>query len=110
MKRTREPNRRRTASTTSTTGPQVRLVQKRGVAKVTTNGLWALTDPAIEYRSSARSGGTRVVSSETAWVLARVGVADGGALAPTATESERGLTSSSPSAWIFAPPGSATSQ
>jgi len=78
---------------------------------VTTNGLCAAKEPAIEYRSRARSGGTRVVSCETApWVLASVGVADSGALAPTATESERAFTSSVPSAWIFAPKGSATSQ
>ena len=65
------------------------------------------SDRVTEARS--RSGGTRVVSCETApWVLASVGVAEAGAFAPTATESERALTSSVPSAWIFAPIGSAT--
>ena len=86
-------------------------MQKRGVAKVTTNDLCAASEPAIEFRSKARSGGTRVVSAETApWVLVSVGVAESGALAPIATESVRAFTSSVPSAWIFAPIGSATSQ
>ena len=40
-----EAKRLRTASTTSTTGPQVRLVQNFGVAKVTTNGRWAASAP-----------------------------------------------------------------
>src|SRR5438309_2139646 len=96
---------------TSTTGPQVRLVQKRGVAKVTTNGLWAASESATEYRSSARSGGIRVVNVETApCALASVGVAEAGAFAPIGSESERVLTSRFPIAWIFAPTGSATSQ
>ena len=34
--------------TTSTTGPQVRLVQNFGVAKTTTNGSCAWSEPAIE--------------------------------------------------------------
>ena len=38
----------RTASTTSTTGPQVRLVQNFGVANVTTKGTWAASDCATE--------------------------------------------------------------
>src|SRR5438552_2818758 len=41
-------SRRRTLSTTSTTGPQVRLWQKRGVAKTTTKGAWAASESAIE--------------------------------------------------------------
>ena len=38
----------RTASTTSTTGPHVRLVQNFGVANTTTNGLCAAIEPATE--------------------------------------------------------------
>ena len=44
----RASNSFRAASTTSTTGPHVRLVQNFGVAKVTTNGAWAASDCAIE--------------------------------------------------------------
>ena len=49
MKRIPRPAKRlRAASTTSTTGPQVRLVQNFGVAKVTTNGTCAASDCATE--------------------------------------------------------------
>jgi hypothetical protein len=41
---------RRTVETTSTTGPQVRLVQYFGVAKTTTNGAFAASAPATELR------------------------------------------------------------
>ena len=41
---------RRTALTTSTTGPHVRLVQYFGVAKTTTNGFFALIASATEMR------------------------------------------------------------
>ncbi len=41
---------RRTALTTSTTGPQVRLVQYFGVAKTTTNGFFAATASATDMR------------------------------------------------------------
>src|SRR5947207_709276 len=75
----------RTASTTSTTGPHVRLEQNFGVAKTTTKGLCAASEPAIEYRSSVLSGGVRVVSSrKLPWVLAIVGVFAGIAREPTA--------------------------
>jgi hypothetical protein len=51
MKRTPSPSkRRRTASTTSTVGPHVRLSQKRGVANATTNGAPASTDSATDHR------------------------------------------------------------
>ncbi len=50
----------RTALTTSTTGPQVRLVQYFGVAKTTTNGFFAATAScdrhAIELRVGVRRG------------------------------------------------------
>ena len=42
--------RRRTSLTTSTTGPHVRLVQYFGVAKATTNGVFAASASAIELR------------------------------------------------------------
>ena len=41
---------RRTALTTSTTGPQVRLVQYFGVAKTTTNGARSASASATELR------------------------------------------------------------
>ncbi len=45
-----------------------------------------------------------------AGAVARVGVSDRGARAPTATLCERAVTSSAPSACSFAPSGCATSQ
>ena len=105
----RAANRLRAASTTSTTGPQVRLVQNFGVANVTTNGMCAASESATEYRRSGRSGG-RLVVIRAAGAVARVGVSERGARAPTATLRERAETSSAPSAWIFAPTGWATSQ
>ena len=87
----------RTASTTSTTGPQMRLVQNFGVAKVTTNGRCAARAPATEYRRSPRSGGCLVVSL-AALKSASVGVAERGAFAPTAGLGVRAVTSSVPMA------------
>src|SRR6476646_5758283 len=98
-----------TASTTSTTGPQVRLVQNFGVANVTTNGVVAASDSDTEYRKRGSSGG-RLVVIRAAGAVASVGVSERGARAPTATLRERAKTSSAPSAWIFAPTGWATSQ
>ena len=40
----------RTALTTSTTGPQVRLVQYFGVAKTTTNGFFFVTASSTDMR------------------------------------------------------------
>src|SRR4051794_41653665 len=75
----------RTASTTSTTGPQARLVQNFGVAKTTTNGEWARTAWRTDVRSSSTSGGTRVVTSEASPPAdASVGVRDATAFEPTA--------------------------
>src|SRR5215475_5584785 len=94
-----DANRLRTASTTSTTGPQVRLVQNFGVAKVTTNGRCSASAPATECRSSAKSGGRRVVKL-AALAMARVGVAERGAKAPIGGLDERPTTSRVPTAWI----------
>src|SRR2546423_11957618 len=107
----REANRLRTASTTSTTGPHVRLVQNLGVAKVTTNGTRAASAPAIDERSRSRSGGVRVVRlALLPCVVASVGVREAGAFAPRAGVVECAFTSRIPIAWIFAPVGAATSQ
>src|SRR5262245_1260015 len=73
-----------TSSSTSTTGPQVRLLQNLGVANVTTNGTLALSESATEYWRSDSSGGVRVVSCETSPpVDASVGVSEAGAGSPT---------------------------
>src|SRR6266550_3960520 len=101
MKRTRDDaKRRRAASTTSTTGPHVRLEHQRGVANVTTNGTCAARDSAIEYRSSPRSGGTRVVNGAV-WpcAVARVGVCEGKARVPTAGLDDCSLTTT----WVTPP-------
>ena len=86
MKRTPvEANCFLTASTTSTTGPHVRLVQNFGVAKTTTNGLCAASEPATEYWRRPLSGGVRVVKSrKLPFVLAIVGVSEAIACDPTA--------------------------
>src|SRR6266516_5410685 len=94
-----EAKRLRTASTTSTTGPQVRLVQNFGVAKVTTKRRCAAREPAIESRSSARSGGVAVVSAETG-AVASVGVGEAGAFAPTGGSGRRAFTSKTLTALI----------
>src|SRR6478672_12258161 len=87
----------RTWSTTSTTGPQTRLSQYRGVAKVTTNGSCAASAAAIDVRSKARSGGTLVVSRAVRPpVLASVGVREGYAGDPTIGDEERAATTRSP--------------
>src|SRR5918912_3015901 len=105
MKRTpRAANLLRTASTTSTTGPQVRLLQNFGVAKVTTNGACAASAPATDERSSGRSGGRLVVIC-AAGASASVGVRERGAFAPTGTLLPRGVTSSVQNAWIRARSG-----
>src|SRR5256885_2208093 len=110
MKRTPvEASRRRTASTTSRTGPQTRLVQYLGVAKGTTNGRGAASEPAIEYRSRARSGGRAVVRA-AAGAFARVGVPERGAFAPTAGTGSFELTSKTATPLIRAPTGRANTQ
>src|SRR5690348_2048404 len=89
----RRSNFLRTASTTSTTGPHVRLVQNFGVAKTTTNGACARSASATEYRRRPVSGGTRVVSCESfPFELAIVGVFDGYAFAPTSGADECAFT------------------
>src|SRR5437762_7212064 len=101
----------RTQSTTSTTGPQMRLSQYRGVAKVTTNGRCAASAAATDVRRSARSGGTRVVSAAVRPpVLASVGVFDGYARDPTIGDAELGRTIRSPTPAIrsLPPRGRAT--
>src|SRR5262249_31438479 len=77
-----------TASTTSTTGPQVRLWQNLGVAKVTTNGSWRAIAWATETRYSRGSGCVAVVSRASfPPVLASVGVSVETARAPTRGDS-----------------------
>src|SRR5262249_54430472 len=112
MKRTLlEAKRLRTASTTSTTGAHVGLAQNWDEAKVRTNGRWAASNAATEWGGSARSGGCLVVRrAASPFTAASVGVSDRGAGAPTAGDEEWAATSISPSAWIRAPVGSATSQ
>src|SRR4030095_14050329 len=112
MKRTPlEVKRLRTASTTSTTGAHVGLAQNWDEAKVTTNGRWASSEAATEYRRRPRSRGRLVVRLAALPPAApSVGVSERGAGAPTAGEKECAATSISPSAWIRAPVGSATSQ
>src|SRR2546423_14257468 len=106
----REANRFRAASTTSTTGPHVRLVQNSGVANVSTNGTCATSEAATEYRSSARSGGTRVVNALTG-AVASVGVGDAIAFAPIAGLVERAFTERIERPWIGVPPtGCASTQ
>src|SRR5919109_2123934 len=85
MKRTPDPSKRRaTASTTSTTGPQVRLAQNFGVEKVTTNGSRLSTAWRIDVRRSVTSGGIRVViEAASPPALASVGVTEAGARSPT---------------------------
>src|SRR3954469_20701646 len=96
MKRTPErANSFRTWSTTSTTGPHVLLVQKAGVANVTTNGAWLRRLAATEGRSRSRSGGTFVVSFRTG-ALPSVGVSDAGARDPSAGEWAFAWTMKSP--------------
>src|ERR687897_1653344 len=111
MKRMPEPAwSRRTVLTTSTTGPQVRLVQYFGVAKTSTNGARSASAPATELRYSSGSG-TREVDSSSSVAVARVGVREDGAAAPTSGAAVRSLTTTVPTAWIFRPPtGSASSQ
>src|SRR5712692_2830689 len=109
MKRMLFPaDRRRTAFTTSTTGPHVRLVQNFGVAS--TNGLCAASDPATEYRRSALSGGLAVVNAaKLPCVLAIVGVGEAVAFDPTAGASGLSLTIRFAMPWIGVPPtGSAS--
>src|SRR5918999_1717946 len=91
MKRTSvRAKRLRTASTTSTTGPHVLLVQNFGVANVSTNGLCAASDAATEWRSSSTSGGSLVVRASTfPPSLSSVGVREGNALEPTAGAADR---------------------
>src|SRR3954468_17416242 len=110
MKRILLPeNRRATDWTTSTTGPQTRLVQKRGVAKVTTNGSCAASEPATDSRRRSRSGGTSGGSGAPGSEPS-VGVADAGAFAPTFGTGWVASTSNTLTAWIRAPSGTAPSQ
>ena len=111
MKRTSESAwSRRTVLTTSTIGPQVRLVQYFGVAKATTNGARSASASATELRYSSRSG-TRDVDSSSSVAVARVGVFEAGAAAPMSGATVRSLTTTVPTAWIFRPPtGSASTQ
>src|SRR5437870_7177367 len=102
MKRT--PCRSKPRRTASTAGPHTRLVQNFGVAKVTTKGRWAASEPAIESRSSARSGGVAVVSAEIG-AVASVGVGEAGALAPTGGTGRLAFTSKTLIALIGTPPG-----
>src|SRR5215210_489577 len=100
----------RTALTTSTTGPQVRLVQYLGVAKTTTKGLRASSAPATDVRYSSRSG-TFDVLSRPIGASPSVGVFDGGARSPTSGACGRFFTTTLPTAWILRPPtGSASIQ
>src|SRR3990170_6456552 len=112
MKRTGVPaTRLRTASTTSTTGPQVRLVQNFGVANVTTNGTLAAIASATETRSIATSGGVLVVSASRSPPVDRiVGVRDAIARSPTSGAFARFATTRSRKPWISAPSGCATTQ
>src|SRR4029453_11994158 len=107
MKRALVPcNRRATSSTTSTTGPHVRLAQNFGVANVTTNGTCAASDWATDERESAGAGRVEVVSGASfPRVLASVGVFERGACVPTAGDAVRSLTTMFPSPAIPAPAG-----
>src|SRR5688500_10421774 len=101
---------RRTSLTTSTTGPQVLLVQYLGVAKTTTNGDFAVSASATELSYSLRSGLVEVVSCSSVDVRS-VGVFDGTACAPTSGAAVFAFTTTFPTACIFRPPtGSARSQ
>ena len=98
-------------STTSTTGPQVRLVQYFGVAKATTNGFLRgerLGDrDAVELRVGLRRGrqlpsASRSRASASSTRRPR---------APTSGASVTVLTTTLPTAWILRPPtGSASTQ
>src|SRR5204862_6890356 len=101
----------RTRSTTSTTGPQMRLSQYRGVAKVTTDGRCAASAAATYVHSSARSGGTRVVSAAVRPpVHASVGAFDRYARDPTLGDAAHGRTTSpsTPTIQPLPPTSSAT--
>src|SRR5829696_4453832 len=101
---------RRTLLTTSTTGPQVLLVQYLGVAKTTTNGDFAASASATELSYSLRSGFVEVDSCSSVDVRS-VGVFEGTAGAPTSGAAVFSFTTTFPTAWIFRPPtGSARSQ
>src|SRR5262245_34665004 len=114
MKRTFSPSSRCwTSSTTSTTGPHVRLEQNFGVAKVTTNGTFAAIESATEYFRSDSSGGVRVViAAASPPTDDSVGVSDGIAGSPTSGGGSFFTTTTFPSACTFAlpPSGSASIQ
>src|SRR4051794_15972911 len=106
MNRAALPEKRlRTASTTSTTGPHVRLVQNSGVANTSTNGTCARSESATEQRRSALSGGLRVVSArKLPCVLAIVGVRDAIARSPPSGAWLFRVTITFPTAWTGEPP------
>src|SRR6185503_20683370 len=111
MKRMPSPScLRRTALTTSTTGPHVRLVQYFGVANASTNGFFAASAAATELRYSSLSGTFDVLSCSSV-ESASVGVFEGIAFAPTSGAVVSVLTTTVPTAWILRPPtGSASTQ
>ena len=86
-------------------------MQNFGVANARTNGARSASESATESRSSATSGGVRVVSAaRSPSVEATVGVREGNAFAPTAGAFGSSATSRSSAPWIGRPPtGSATS-
>src|SRR5688572_15333253 len=98
MKRTFSASTRRdTSSTTSTTGPHVRLEQNFGVANVTTNGTPASRESATEWWRSASSGGVRVVRLDVLPAVEdSVGVSDAIAWSPTSGASSSATTTTFP--------------
>jgi hypothetical protein len=83
------------------------------VAKVTTNGTFALRESATEYWSNDSSGGVRVViAAASPPAEARVGVSDGMAGSPTSGGGSFFVTTTFPSACTFSlpPSGSASIQ